>query len=153
MHDVNAVKTNASVWNGDSSTEENNIIRPFRSSSKYMNRHAIKYLGPTPLPKVYPNSDGGRRHKIVMSTAFGEEYSTEESEYESPDEEWYYDPRKVSSWNWKNDYCSLASDESDSSDLSEKEQEQSKCNFRKYLVLIIIIDAYESKFLLLSFYS
>ena len=104
-------------WQGDSNSESGvSPVRLFRKSSESMTRHCVKWLGKCPSPNVYRNSDNGRRKKIEKVSFFGRyDNSDEESEYESAEEDWYYDPRNRSKWNWENDYCSLASNSTDTS--------------------------------------
>jgi hypothetical protein len=98
----------------DTDVEDSPIV-PFKKSSNKMSRHAIKCMVPMAFEaanrKTYNHSDGGRRKKVVNIRTFGDlGYSTDESsEYESPDEDWYYDPRRTSKWTWANDYSSVTS--------------------------------------------
>ena len=104
-------------WHGDSNSESGvSPVRLFRKSSESMSRHSVKWLGKCPSPNVYRNSDNGRRKKVEKISFFGRyDNSDEETEYESAEEDWYYDPRNRSKWNWENDYCSLASNSTDTS--------------------------------------
>ena len=86
----------------------------FKKSSKSMSRHSRKWLGLCPSPTKYKDSDNGRRkkvEKISELSIFG--FSDDKTEYESPDEDWFYDPRAKCKWNWENDYSSLASTSND----------------------------------------
>lgn len=103
-------------------------IRLFRKTSESMSRHAIKWLGQCPSPNVYRSSDNGRRVKVPDMSVFGRcGWSDDESEYESPDEDWFYDPRNKSKWTWENDYCSLASNSTGSSSPIFENSNNSKC--------------------------
>jgi hypothetical protein len=104
------------LWHGDSNSDCNvSPVRLFRKTSESITRHSLKWLGIC-SPVVYNNSDNGRRIKVPKISFFGKFDTTGDSdEYESPDEDWYYDPRNKSKWNWENDYCSLASNSEDSS--------------------------------------
>lgn len=115
-------------WQGDSNSESGvSPIRLFRKSSESMTRHSVKWLGKCPSPNVYRNSDNGRRRKVEKISFFGRyDNSDEESEYESAEEDWYYDPRNRSKWNWENDYCSLASNSTDNSSSLVKESKNRK---------------------------
>lgn len=106
-------------WQGDSNSESGaSPVRLFRKSSESMSRHSVKWLGKCPSPNVYRNSDNGRRKKVEKISFFGRyDNSDEESEYESAEEDWYYDPRNKCKWNWENDYCSLASNSTETSSL------------------------------------
>ena len=90
-----------------------------------MNRHAIKYDIPMALEgsytKSYKSSDNGRRKKVEkVFNIFNYGYSTDESsEYESPDEDWYYDPRRTSKWSWSNDYSSITTDNNSESTITD----------------------------------
>jgi hypothetical protein len=115
-------------WRGDSSYQHDvndSPILPFKKSSSNMSRHAQKCFVPMmledALKKTYSNSDGGRRKKVISLSKSGYSgYSTEESsEYESPDEDWYYDPRRISKWTWSNDYSSITSENNSESTISE----------------------------------
>ena len=134
-HVTHGSKTRSSVtndescivkWRGDNSYDysEDSPIQPFKKSSKQMNRHAIKYDIPMGLEdsykKSYKSSDNGRRKKIEkVVNIFNYGYSTDESsEYESPDEDWYYDPRRTSKWSWSNDYSSITTDNNSESTMT-----------------------------------
>ena len=125
-------------WRGDNSSTESDSSPniPFKKSSSKMSRHAVKCYVPmnieNELKKTYKDSDGGRRKKCVKlgdlscfdndinyKSNYG--YSTEEeaTEYESPDEDWYYDPRSTSKWTFANDYSSINSDSNSKSTISE----------------------------------
>jgi hypothetical protein len=117
-------------WRGDNSYEEceDSPIKPFKKSSNLMTQHAIKCHVPMSLEdackKTYNNSDGGRRKKVEkfssISNYGNSGYSTDESsEYESPDEDWYYDPRRTSKWTWSNDYSSITTDSNSESTTTE----------------------------------
>lgn len=125
-----------SHWQGDSNSElVVSPVRLFRKSSESMSRHSVKWLGKCPSPNVYRNSDNGQRKKVEKISFFGRyDNSDEESEYESAEEGWYYDPRNRSKWNWENDYCSLASNSTDTSSSLVKQSKN-----RKYYQNFIII--------------
>lgn len=118
-------------WCGYSNYEnsdDNSPIKPFKKSSIQMSRHAKKYDIPmmleNQLKKTYSSSDGGRRKKVMNMSHFGNYgytgYSTDESsEYESPDEDWYYDPRRTSKWTWNNDYSSITTDNNSESTITD----------------------------------
>lgn len=112
-------------WTGDEVNDPNPPQVPFKESSNLMNRHAERYLQ-QPMNLVYhKDSDGGRRTKVVnISFPFNDEYdgyNSSEAEYESPDEDWYYDPRQISKWKWETDFTSVNSDYDSSSTKSDDE--------------------------------
>jgi hypothetical protein len=114
-------------WRDDNNYEESedSPIQPFKKSSNQMSIHALKCHVPMILEdsykKSYNNSDGGRRKKVEkVSSLSNYLYSTDESsEYESPDEDWYYDPRRTSKWTWSNDYSSITTDNNSESTITE----------------------------------
>lgn len=127
---IDILKNNEDIsWHGDSNSERSiSPMHLFRKSSKSMSRHAQKWLGLCPSPKVYRNSDNGRRKKVEKISFFGRyDISDDETEYESPDEDWFYDPRSKSKWNWENDYCSLASNNDDDEASSAKLMSSNIC--------------------------
>lgn len=102
----------------------------FKKSSKSMSRHSRKWLGLCPTPTTYKDSDNGRRkkvEKISELSVFG--FSDDETEYESPDEDWFYDPRAKCKWNWENDYSSLASASNDDDATSSILMTSSNCKY------------------------
>lgn len=119
-------------WTGDEVNDPNPPQVPFKESSDLMNRHAERYLQ-KPMNLVYhKNSDGGRRTKVVnIPFPFKEYdgYTTSESEYESPDEDWYYDPRQISKWKWETDFTSVHSDCDSSSSKSDDELSYKESKF------------------------
>ena len=120
LDEIDILKNNEELsWHGDSNSDRSiSPMHLFCKTSKSMSRHSRKWLGLCPSPKVYRNSDNGRRKKVENISFFGRyDFSDEDTQYESPDEDWYYDPRSKSKWNWENDYCSLAS-ENDENDAS-----------------------------------
>jgi hypothetical protein len=119
------------AWHGDSNSDCSiSPMHLFRKSSKSMTRHSLKWLGLCPSPTVYKNSDNGRRKKVEKISFYGMcDISDEETEYESPDEDWYYDPRSKSKWNWENDYCSLASNSNDDDESNSILISSKNCKF------------------------
>lgn len=97
-----------------------------------MNRHAELYIKTSYETKYYNNSDGGRRTKVV---SLPDDDSSDESEYESPDEQEYYDPRQISKWKWETDYTSLPSDYDSSSSNSDDEKPDQERTSGKVLKL------------------
>lgn len=121
------------AWHGDSYSDcsATTPIKLFRRSSKSMSRHSLKWHGMCPSPITYKNSDNGRRKRCEKLSEFScFDYSDEETEYESPDEDWFYDPRNKSKWNWENDYCSLASASTDDDSFVEYIPKNCKYYFR-----------------------
>jgi hypothetical protein len=116
-------------WEGDDSADPNPPQVSFRKSSDLMSRHAEIYIKKSMIPKYYNSSDGGRRNKVVNIS--NDIWTTSESEYESPDEEEYYDPRQISKWKWETDYTSLPSDYDSSSTKSDDELSYKECKFMK----------------------
>lgn len=92
-----------------------------------MSRHALKYDIPMHLEdsykKSYKSSDNGRRKKVEkirsISNYYGYSSTDESTEYESPDEDWYYDPRRTSKWSWSNDYSSITTDNNSESTITD----------------------------------
>ena len=113
-------------WEGDDSVDPNPVQVPFRKSSDLMSRHAEIYIQKSMVPRYYSHSDGGRRNKVE---SFKDVWSSSESEYESPDEEEFYDPRQISKWKWETDYTSLPSDYNSSSTKSDDELSYKACKF------------------------
>ena len=106
-------------WKGDDILDPNAPQVPFKKSSTLMNRHAELYIEMSIETKYYNNSDGVRRTKLV---SLPDDNSSDESEYESPAEQEYYDPRQISKWKWETDYTSLPSDYDSSSSNSDEEK-------------------------------
>lgn len=116
-------------WRGDNEYDysEDSPIKPFKKSSKQMSRHALKYDIPMHLEgsfkKSYKSSDNGRRKKVLkigsISNYYGYSSTDESTEYESPDEDWYYDPRRTSKWSWLNDYSSIMTDNNSESTITD----------------------------------
>jgi hypothetical protein len=107
-------------WEGDESMDPNPPKVPFKESSDRMNRHAEIYIIKPKGYNYYNNSDGGRRKKVT-DTAF-DVCNTSESEYESVEEDLYYDPRQLSKWKWETDYTSIQASDYDSSSTKSDDE-------------------------------
>ena len=85
-----------------------------------MNRHAEIYVIKPKSYNYYNNSDGGRRKKVTDTTF--DVINTSESEYESLEEDLYYDPRQLSKWKWETDYTSIQASDYDSSSTKSDDE-------------------------------
>lgn len=107
-------------WEGDEIIDPNPPKVPFRESSDQMNRHAEIYIIKPKSYNYYKNSDGGRRKKVTDTAC--DVWDTSESEYESLEEDLYYDPRQLSKWKWETDYTSIQASDYDSSSTKSDEE-------------------------------
>ena len=122
-------------WEGDAIIDPNPPKVPFKESSDLMNRHSGIYII---KPKAYnycKSSDGGRRTKVTETAI--DVCETTESEYESLEEDLYYDPRQLSKWKWETDYTSIQASDSDSS--STKSDDELSYRESKFFVLLSLI--------------